>query len=410
MKSFIKHNCDPTPFQDGAFHVASLAREAVAKYGKDEALDATVGTLHDEAGNLVAFDSVFDSYNRLDNRTKAAYSSAIAGNPDYRRQVYEWVCGSANLRLHHQEIATPGGSGAISMAINNLLDRGDILVVPSIGWESYKTMAQVNGNETLAYEMFAGDSFNGESFYETCKTAMKKQGKVLAVINDPCHNPTGYSMALGEWQEVIDAANELSRDGPFILLDDIAYIDFAYDGKHAQDYMKLFDRLSENVMAIIAFSCSKTLTSYGMRCGCQLILGKDEGSVQDAYRVSERYARATWSNCNNAAMENFVAMTTVHKDAFLREKERYIHLLKGRSDRFLAEADACGLAHYPYKEGFFVTLKIEDPQQLDRYHRALLEHRIFAQKMNRGIRIALCSLPLERCMGLAYKMKEILEG
>ena len=34
------------------------------------------------------------------------------------------------------------------------------------------------------------------------------QKRIMIVLNDPCHNPTGYSMSNDEWIEVIDFLNK----------------------------------------------------------------------------------------------------------------------------------------------------------------------------------------------------------
>ena len=52
------------------FKIVSLANDAIAKKGKDKIVNATIGSLYDEDGNLVALDTVFNTYNSLDNRTK----------------------------------------------------------------------------------------------------------------------------------------------------------------------------------------------------------------------------------------------------------------------------------------------------------------------------------------------------
>ena len=72
--------------------------------------------------------------------------------------------------------------------------------------------------------------------------------------------------------------------------------------------------------------------------------------------------------------------------------------------------DECGLTYYPYKEGFFVTLKVEDDDLLTRFHEAMLAQDIYTIKVNKGIRVALCSLSVEKCQGLAFKMKDILDS
>ena len=100
----------------------------------------------------------------------------------------------------------------------------------------------------------------------------------------------------------------------------------------------------------------------------------------------------------------------VFKILFNEEKQKYVDLLRQRCDIFKTEADECGLVYYPYKEGFFVTLKIEDDELLTKFHEAMLAQDIYTIKVNKGIRVALCSLSIDKCEGLAFKMKEILDS
>ena len=88
MKKFIRQNIDHQPIVDNVFKIVSLANEAIAKKGKENIVNATIGSLYDEDGNLVALDTVFNTYNSLDNRTKAKYASSFSGNPNFRQQVY----------------------------------------------------------------------------------------------------------------------------------------------------------------------------------------------------------------------------------------------------------------------------------------------------------------------------------
>ena len=339
---------------------------------------------------------------------KAKYAQSFNGNDNFRKAVYNWVCGD-KVKLRHDVIATPGGSGAVSLAIADILDQGETLVLPDIAWGSYKLMASMNNENCRFYSMFDGDKFNLESFVSTCRQVMEKQGKVLAIINDPCHNPTGYSMTNEEWKKLIAAINRLSKKGPFVLLDDIAYIDYSYNLDTCRNYMANFNDIGEDVMIIVAFSSSKTLTSYGLRCGAAVVLAKQKEAVNEFISLSEKSARALWSNIPNAAMENFVLVTGEKQGEFMAEKQEYVELLKKRSRAFVSEALACGLDCYPYKEGFFVTVKVENKDILAKYHQELMKNNIFAVVVNKGIRVAICSLPVKQCKGLAPKMKEILD-
>ena len=62
------------------------------------------------------------------------------------------------------------------------------------------------------------------------------------------------------------------------------------------------------------------LAKKSRRCSGTEILGK--------------HARASWSNIPNAAMENFVKVTTEHKDEFNEEKGKYVDLLRQRCEVF----------------------------------------------------------------------------
>lgn len=406
MKTFVKKVVDTTPIEDTVFAIVKKAKADKEIYG-DLVVDATIGSLYNEEGTIVAFDSVFSTYDAIAKEKKAAYAASFVGNESYRKQVYDWIVEPSGSTLAHSVIATPGGTGAVSLCVNELLDENETLIIPEIAWGSYKLMATMANKQTKAYTLFDGDHFNVESLKQVCSEVMAKQNKVLVIINDPCHNPTGYSLTKSEWQEIVSFFNELSKQGPIILLNDIAYIDFSYDLQHSRDYIKTFDEFNENVFTIIAFSCSKSLTSYGLRCGGAILLGKDQESVRGVEIVFEKAARATWSNIPNAAMENFTIVTTNKKDEYLKEKAYYIDLMKKRSEIFTSEADACGLTYYPYKEGFFVTLQMENNQIRDELHELLMKNHIFTVKVNKGIRVAICSLSIDKAKGLASKIKEL---
>ncbi len=405
--SFTRLSANLTPIEDQVFKVVALAKEDELKNGTDKVINATIGSLYNEEGQLVAYKSVFDHFDALPHTTKAAYASSFSGNEDYRKQVISWVLKGRKLNLHKACIATPGGSGAVSSTLINILEQGQTVVMPDIAWGSYKLMASQNNLKMLTYAMFDGDKFNIDSFKAACLEVIKTQDKLLVVINDPCHNPTGYSMSNEEWLEVVEFLNECSLKVPCVLLNDIAYIDYGFDNKHTRDYLRYFENIADNLLVIIAFSISKTCTSYGLRCGAAVMLGSNQQKVREVEIVFEKTARALWSNITNAAMDNFTWLTTENVQAFMDEKQSYIDLMIARSSLFLNEANACDLVYYPFKEGFFITLKVEDDDLLERFHQALIKEHIYTVKVYKGIRIALCSLSIEKIKGLAPKIKQI---
>ena len=138
--SFVKKSVSTEPIVDTVFAIVRKAKEDVAKNGADVVTDATIGSLYDEQGQLVALDTCFSSLKALDNRVLAKYASAFTGNPDFCKDVYDWVL-NGNSTLPHEVIATPGGTGAVDMTISECLDAGQTVILPEIAWGSYKLMA-----------------------------------------------------------------------------------------------------------------------------------------------------------------------------------------------------------------------------------------------------------------------------
>ena len=405
--TFVRKSADVTPIVDTVFAIVAKAKEDKAKIGAENVVDATIGSLYGEDEKLVALDEVFNHYDTIDHRVKAAYAASFTGNPDFRDGVYKWVVQNTDVKLQHSVIATPGGSGAVSMSITTFLDQGETLLIPDVAWGSYSLMAHENNINHVKYTMFDGDHFNLQSVKDNVNEILKKQDRIVMIINDPCHNPTGYSLTMQEWKELVAFMNEVSKKVPFILIDDIAYIDYSNHLETSRDYMATWNELSAQAMVVVAFSCSKTLTSYGLRCGAAVILAQDSKDVREAEIIMEKKARATWSNIPNAAMANFVWLVNDDRENFLKEKQKYIDLMKQRSSLFLKEAKEAGLATYPYKEGFFVTLRMNDNDKRSQFHEALMKEHIYTVQVNHGIRVAVCSLPLKKVAGLAAKMKKI---
>ena len=62
MKKFIRQNIDHQPIVDNVFKIVSLANDAIAKKGKENIVNATIGSLYDEEGNLVDNKFIIGSY------------------------------------------------------------------------------------------------------------------------------------------------------------------------------------------------------------------------------------------------------------------------------------------------------------------------------------------------------------
>jgi len=143
-----------------------------------------------------------------------------------------------------------------------------------------------------------------------------------------------------------------------------------------------------------------------MRIGACIVVG-EETAVDMMMALLEREARSLWSNINNAAMKTFVELSANHLTEYRQEKERYQDLLTNRFNLFKEEADACGVKYYPYQAGFFVALACRNNEVRDCLHKALINEHIYLVTVEKGLRLAICGLPLKKIKGLANKIKEI---
>lgn len=406
--NFTNDNANRTPLVDNVFRIASLAKED-AKINGDLVINATIGSLCGEDGKLAALETVYDSFREVPDRVKAGYAPAIKGDPQYLRLVKDWILQGHLCAMPNAAVATAGGTGAISAAISATTNDSDAVLIPDIAWGSYKIMLNYFHLKAESYPLFKGNSFDTESFERIAGETIRKQGRLTVVINDPCQNPTGYCMTRGEWDKIVEILNRISENGPVTLINDIAYIDYMKDLAHSRDHFDAFEKLGQNVAVVVAFSCSKSLTAYGMRLGAALLLSNNKDAVKELESVMERYCRSVWSNVNNGFMNTFTILMNKRRDEYLAEKAQYIKYLAKRAEIFTKEADACGLEYYPYKDGFFVTVKVEDPAFLSTYHEKLMEHHIYTVKVNKGIRVGLCSLSEKTASGLAEAMKKVAE-
>ena len=394
--TFIKSNSDPSKLNDQVFALAEMA-DGDSDPNK---INATLGSLLDEKGELLAFKSVYEVFDKLDDKIKASYAQGALGNQDYLEAVEKHVL-EDRVNLYRRLLATSGGTGAITLAFKNIPEAKDTVLVPHIAWGSYKTIAQDYGLKIEPY-----DTFKIDDLIMKAQDLSKKQNRLLLVINSPCHNPTGMSYTDDEWRKLFESLKKIDR--PCVVLNDIAYLDYCYDLDKGRSYLKTFNEMGDKTMVIIAFSLSKTFTAYGLRTGADIIIAKDPKSVDEVANVFERSCRALWSNVNNAAMETFAKVIKERHGAFIKEKDTAIRMLEKRAKLFISKLDELAIPYYPYEDGFFVTIAFEDDHHRDKAHAKLLDSHVYSLKVNQGIRIALCSVPLSKLESLALAIKKAL--
>ena len=388
---FLRKKENTNRYVDSIFSVVNAAK---ADKDKD-AINATAGCLYDEEGKLFTYKSVFEAEKAITPAQRAAYASSPAGNKGYVDAFSEFVL-DGKVTNHYGSVGTAGGTGAIYMGIKTCLDEGDTVMYPSIAWGNYKVIADENNLKSLTYDPYdLNDMFNKID---------EVDNKVFLIINSPCQNPLGSSYSFDEWQKIFDKLNSLNKE--VVLMCDIAYIEYA--NNNPKEYFSLFNNINDNVLVLLAASCSKAFSYYGQRLGVLIAINNDPEFIDLYLNLATRLARTTWSNLNNAAMLNIYEVLSNHLDEYKEELAKARKMLKDRCELFVRQARECGLELYKFSDGFFVTLKMESNEQRDAYHQRLIDNHIYTIKVNKGIRLGLCSVSLAKIDGLANKMKGLM--
>jgi aromatic-amino-acid transaminase len=306
--------------------------------------------------------------------------------------------GEPELRAAAVASATPGGTGALRHAVANFLEPGQSLLTTSYFWGPYQTLCDEADRKITTFRMFAPDgSLEVTGLDAALGAQLKAQGRALVFINDPCQNPTGYSMRPAEWRAVVERLVARAAQAPVTLLVDMAY--FAYGAEPPGAFLHELKPLLGKVPLLFAWSASKTYTHYGLRVGALVACIGDERERALTENALSYSSRGTWSNCNRGGM---VAITRLLSDKKLAaacdaEREQLKDILRARVTAFNALAPERGLAYPRYEGGFFVTVFHDDPIKkaaaMKKAGVFVVPQRAPAGGQGRGaLRVALCSV------------------
>lgn len=380
-------------------NILKISQDAkAAKKINPDLIDATVGMLSRESGDLFKYQTVASTLAGLKDNELYVYSPAN-GTADFRNGIIDWVFGKHKDAIVREfrinVIPTTGGSGAISNAIYNFNDFGQKILIPNHYWTPYENMAEEANLSVETFPMFDEQfRFNRLAFRDKALSLAEEQKRLFLILNDPCNNPTGLCLSKADWKEVVSVLNEIARkDIPVILLHDLAYIDYHAEGfDGAREIFETYLDLDERILAVIAFSASKTFSLYGFRTGAQIGLTKSKAVMDDFCRVGDYSVRARFSSVSRGGMSLVGQIFTSpdKKAAFQKELLEARKVLKERVALFDACAKKQGLVTLPYGGGFFIGVPAANPNIFE----DLVKDGVYSITMPGLVRIAISSVPL----------------
>ena len=354
----------------------------------EHVINATLGALMEDDGSLAIMPSVADALRNVSLAHAAAYAP-IAGDPPFLKAVIADLFGGTALEGQAVAVATPGGTGAVHHAIVNFLEPGESLLTSSYYWGPYRIMASHTRRGLATFPMFGADGrFDLEAFETGLMELAGRQERVLVIFNSPCHNPTGYTLHEGEWNEAVRILRAAARRAPVAFLNDHAYAKFG--GQQERSWIDQAADMVGEVTLLVAWTVSKSFALYGARVGALVAVHPDADERRRLFNALSYSCRGTWSNCNHLGLLAIERLLTDPelKARSIADRERLVEMLAARVAIFNEHAAKAGL-HYPrYEGGFFVSVFTPDAEATAAKAR---ERGVFVVPIQGAVRLALCS-------------------
>ena len=208
-------------------------------------------------------DALYDAIHNF--RTPVLAYAASPGIPELIEDIRKYY-ENIGVGLDESDILiTTGGSEALQIAANCLLDDGDEVIVPEPFYPNYHTFITTAGGviHPLHTKPEEGYFYADRARIEACITPKTK----AIMITNP-GNPTGTCLTEEQMKMLLDVAVEHD----LYLVADEVYREFTYDGEPLHSFGK-FDYGQENL--ILIDSVSKRFSACGARIGCLISRNRD---------------------------------------------------------------------------------------------------------------------------------------
>ena len=174
----------------------------------------------------------------------------------------------AKLNMHFAPeniLITNGGSEALQITLNCILDDGDEILIPEPFYPNYNTMVRTCG---AAIHPIPTCPEEGYHYADRRKIEAEINEHTRAIMCTNPGNPTGTVLTPEEMRMMVDIAKEHD----LFIIGDEAYREFVYAGEPLQSLGE-FEDAAENV--IVIDTVSKRFSACGARIGCLISRNKE---------------------------------------------------------------------------------------------------------------------------------------
>lgn len=260
-----------------------------------------------------------------------------------------------NLDMHFDKseiLITTGGSEALAIVLQCILDDGDEILIPEPFYPNYNTMVRTCGASIHPIPTSPEEGYR-YAVRERIEAEINEHTRAIMVTNPG--NPTGVVLTPDEMRMMCDIAKEHE----LFIIGDEAYREFVYAGEPLQS-MGQFDDAPENVVVID--TVSKRFSACGARIGC--ILTRNHELLGEAMKYCQsRLSVATLDQVASAALYD------VGPEYFAAVREEY----KRRRDTVVAKLKEIPGVICECPKGAFYIMAALPVDDADKFQKWLLE-------------------------------------
>ena len=280
-----------------------------------------------------------------------AYSHS-AGNQSYRKGLAHYYQNVGIDVDHTQILVTTGGSEAISIALNTIMDKGDEIIIPEPFYANYNGFSTAADITVKPITSSIDNGFALPSISEFEKL-ITPNTKAILICNPG--NPTGYLYTKDE----LNALKKIVLKYDLFLIADEVYREFTYDGKKHTSVLEI-DELNQNT--ILIDSVSKRYSMCGARVGC--IVTKNKEVLETALKFAQ--ARLSPPSLGQVAGE---AALNTPKSYFTEVIDEYVN----RRDLLIEGLNKIDGITCPTPSGAFYCIAQLPIDDADKFAKWLLE-------------------------------------
>jgi aspartate/tyrosine/aromatic aminotransferase len=374
-----------------------IADEARSLQTQDDGvINATIGSIYNEDHEFHAFETIKQSIQALPHNYPYTKPEGLLHVGD----LWWEHLSKGSLSLPKKHILTLGGTGALYLLYRSFATSKDIVINAVPTWNNNYQMLEHQGITYDTFYMFNQDhQYDLKTLKDKIDHALLKHEKVFVLVNDPSHNPSGYTMKKEEWKSLFHLIQSYHLNDRIFIINDMAYVDYA---EKYYDYFALMNDHLKDLTMFLTFSGSKAFSLYGARVGMLVTVSNDMKRLHDIDHQTKYIARSTYSLPSSFGFQVIEHLLKYQYQSYIQELEETKTLLKSRVTVLKSILEDQKIPYLPYEDGFFITVKTNQP--LDVFQ-TLKEHKIFTIPVEYGIRFAVSSLTNKDI----HKLKDILK-